>query len=312
MPKQPQESSAKSLCIAIAAKGSVPLAAILEALSREAIERVSLHIVHDREIDWQTELAAYPKLSTDPQAGQLKVMATRLPEHTSILRHWGVGLAPAETDYVAALDAHCPPTTDWLSVALEQIDRGEHIFCGPVNSGWPGQDRRIIGYLVEYAQFMAPVRCQGEFPGNNIVLRRELLGPRQTLRMDGFFKTFLTWRLKREKGLVPSYFDAMAVEYKKPFSLVAYLCRRRDHGRCFAARRFEQADQPSRLACILFTPLLGFLRCLRIRRGLVHQPMLRKSFARHLPIILIAETAWALGEFLGYCFGDGGTCERLD
>lgn len=315
MPSEPPQSDPgrPTLAVALAAKGDVDLEPSLRALGslpRAQRARVQLHVVHDQDRDWALEFerAGLPDAQLDP----LGFRHTRVAPETSILKYWGLGLAAGDSEYVGVLDASCPPNEAWFRTALEQLQTGSDLFYGPVECSYELSDPRLVGYLVEYGHFAAPVPASGEYPGNNLVLRRAWLAPAEELAREGFFKTFMLWRLEAELSRRPACCPSLGVSYQKSFAPSAYPARRRDHGRCFAACRFEQDAQPPRWACILFTPLLGLVRSRRIHQRLRHNARLRRAFWRHSAKILLAECCWSWGEFLGYCFGDNGTCERLD
>ena len=304
-------ADADSLCIAIAAKGHVDILPCLQALSANIDHKeIIIHIAHDQELSLesiQQTLARSPSNGNTP-----RLLTTRCPDSTSILKLWGAALANTTTCYAAVLDADCPPTRQWLAGVMENIQHEKPAFYGSVEPGWELHDRNMIGYLTEYSQFKAPIDCDTEFPGNNIVFRTELLESAASLREEGFFKTFMLWKLAREHNDQPLYCDNMPVTYKKQFHFRHYIKRRRDHGRCFGATRLKQEQQPARWLCIAFTPFLFVLRTTRIFQWSKNKPEILKAFFFHLPTIIISELAWSWGEFLGYSFGDNGCCQHLD
>lgn len=311
------ERSLPSLHIAIAAKGACDLTACLDALaagSRDTKLATTIHIVHDQPVDISRHIRGNHRFSVNADAmaeGLIHVQTTRCPESTSILKLWGNAIANATADYIAVIDSNCPPADDWLVTVARCIEQDVPLFYGSVEPGWALDSQDSIGYLIEYAQFKSPVDCESEFPGNNIVFKAELLGPREALVNEGFFKTFMLWRLK-ERNTLPVYCDGMSVNYRKKFKFFHYMRRRMLHGRCFGGCRLKQRNQPSRMVCILFTPALFLLRTLRIYGWIKAKPELVKAFVRYLPIILCSEIFWSYGEFLGYSFGEGEACQYLD
>ena len=312
-----------SVHIAIAAKGKSDLSHCLEALTQDQSLNltVAVHIAHDQDLDISTLLQADSRFiqpaCSDPagnldDTSRIVIKTTRCPESTSILKLWGIALADASAHYVAVIDSSCPPSKNWLSTVATNIEKSIPVFYGSVEPGWPLTSRHSIGYLIEYAQFKSPVECDSEFPGNNIVFKTALLESRQALVQEGFFKTFMLWKLKQTHNTAPVYCQNMSVVYHKKFNFRYYLKRRKEHGRCFAGCRHQQDNQPPRWACILFTPWLFLLRTLRIYNWLKPKPQLFRAFLRFLPIIISSEIAWSYGEFLGYSFGEKGACRYLD
>ncbi len=291
------------LSIAVAARGACDADAFIQALRRLDMldtDQISIHIAADDEASFAgKQLAANVQLQLY-QPG------------TSILHLWGLALADCTQDYVAALDIKCPPAEGWLQAAQQAMRNDVALFFGPVNCRWRHDDKRIVGYLAEYAQFHSPLQDSlDEVPGNNIVCRRALLDDADTLRSKGFYKTFMIWRLQQQH-VQPQAVPSMVVEYAKPFATGHYLHRRYQHGRCFGATRHDNAGQPSRALCALFTPLLPWLRCWRIYRAICAQPQLKRAGLRFAPILFGSECAWSLGELAGYVAGGRQYCKHLD
>lgn len=292
-----------SLTLAVAAKGDCHPQAFFDALGATGvldIPEVEIIVAHDE---------TWPMHATLPR----NVRLCACPRGTSSLKLWGIAMAQATQDYVAALDIRCPPQAAWWSRARQEIARGTPLFFGPVDPGWDGRDVRITGYIAEYVQFHSPLTADlGEAPGNNIVCRRDLLAAPDKLAAEGFFKTFMIWKLAREQQLAPRIFDDMVVVYRKPFAMGHYAKRRYIHGRCFAACRFDNPGQPPRLLCLAFTPALPLLRLWRVYRAVARHDDMRRAFFWQLPRLALSELAWSAGEFMGYAFGGRDYCGRLD
>ena len=288
----------------MAAKGMCDPRPFIEALSTDNIttaSNVDIHIAHDG--NWPI----------DPKSMPSNVYLHPCPPSTSILKLWGVALAKSTGHFTAVLDIHCPPSVGWLQCALTEIGKDSALFFGPVDPGWKKHDQRIVGYLAEYAQFSSPLAIElNEVPGNNLVCQRSLLGDFEKLQTDGFFKTFMIWRLANEKHLLPTRLNGMIVKYQKPFRCKHYIARRFIHGRCFGATRHDNDGQPPRLACIGFTFFLPLVRTWRIYKAVQKHHDLKKSYFRFLILILWSECAWSAGELVGYVCGGRAYCNRLD
>lgn len=295
---------ARALGIAVAAKGVCQPQLFIEALIAGGIAQaahVSVHIAHDEA--WP---AGGPELPGN-------VVLHQCPQGTSVLKLWGVAIVRSAGDYVAVLDIHCPPEPGWLRGVTLETDAGSPLFFGPVDPGWGPGEREIVGYITEYAQFRSPLVAElDEVPGNNIVCLRELFDDSARLETQGFFKTFMVWRLASERGVAPARRNDMIVRYRKPFNYRHYMARRFVHGRCFGATRHDNAGQPPRLVCLVFTLFLPILRCLRIYRAVRKHGELRVAFYRFLYLVLQSEIAWSAGEFVGYAAGGRRYCEQLD
>ena len=194
---------------------------------------------------------------------------------------------------------------------MEKVGVGRLLLISSMagKEGNPG----MVGYLVEYAQFASPIAPQmTEVPGNNVVFRRDLLGDNAELRQHGFSKTVTLWRLARQSGHTIHISPEMRVSYFREGVRSTYWRRRYLHGRRFAAERCRQPDQPSRWFCAPFTVLLPMIRCWRILRSVAHVRHLRMAYHHHLWTIIGAETAWSLGECIGYITSTAARDQNLD
>lgn len=265
------------------------------------------------EPDLTIEIAHAAPLDEGQPIGRPGVRFHHRPDLRSPLRLWGVALAAARGDAVAVLDASAPPRPGWLGAAREVSRQGRPLAYGPVLLDAPADDPAALSYLIEYAQFHPPARRDfAEVPGNNLVIRRDLLPPAERLLGQGFEKTFWIWQLAAERGIEPEPVEALEVGYRKWWPFGPYVRRRFHQGRCFAARRAATPGQPPWWLCLGFTPLLPPLRIWRIWQAARRAPALARVFWRQLWRIGLAELAWSFGEALGYASGPGSSSDRLD
>jgi hypothetical protein len=248
-----------------------------------------------------------PDLGTDLDVDSLLTM----PEDSSVFQLWAAALQAGTARYVALMDAGCPPTVGWWNRAQIAIEAGESIFFGSVIPGWPKGDRRLAGYIIEYAQFNEPLRALlTEYPGNNIVFQRSLLKA-DDYPVDGFRKTFFVNRLLAEGGPRPCPVNEMSVSYMKPFNAADYMRRRYAHGRGFGAT-CSVGLGAMRIWYAVRCLALPILRILRIFRAVRPDKTLIRSTIGLTGYIVISELAWSLGEGTGYLLGPTKSAQSLD
>ena len=229
-------------------------------------------------------------------------------EGVSLFQMWGGLVARCRSPYVAVLHGSAPPAPGWAQAMLASL--GSHqALCGPVEPGYPPNDPRITGYLVEYCQFHRPI-AQGmnEVPGNNLVLAKAMLGSDACIERDGLSKT----RLLGAGEFRAAWVNGAPVLHRRPFELLPFFRRRFRHARSYGATRLAGPGAPPRTILILCTLFLPLLRVSRILRHAWRRPSLRAAVIRRLPAIVAAETCWSAGEFVGYVTAHTGNAALLD
>lgn len=268
------------LSLAIAVKGPWDASDLQRALAAAGAmsPRIDIHLACD--------------CAPDGPLGGINIVVR---EGLSLFQLWGIAAAQCRAHAIAILHGHAPPAPGWAAAMLSALGSGQPL-CGPVEPDYPPSDPRITGYLVEYCQFHRPLAAgMGEVPGNNLVLARSLLPSSEILERDGFSKTLML-----ATGTIrPTWLTDAIVEHRRPFALLPFCRRRYRHGRSYGAARLTQANAPPRLILLGATGLLPLVRVARIVRHAWRHTALRFAVLRRLPAILLAETCWSAGEFVG-------------
>lgn len=281
------------LSLAIAVKGPWDVRGLTRALDAAGVmsPRFDIHLACDRAPD-------------GPSDGINVIVRDGL----SLFRLWGIAAAQCRAPAIAILHGHAPPAPGWAEAMLAALG-SEQALCGPVEPGYPPSDPCITGYLVEYCQFHRPIAAGlREVPGNNLVLARSMLPSSAILERDGFSKTLML----ATGSLQSTWVTDAIVEHRRPFALLAFCRRRYRHGRSYGATRLTQANAPPRLILLGATGLLPLVRVARIVRHAWRHSALRFAVLRRLPAILLAETCWSAGEFVGTLTGQPGEAALLD
>lgn len=286
-----------SLAILIAAKGKCdprPMSDALHAAGALADGAVDVRLICDP----QTVFRCEPTTAFQVE---------RLSEPQSIFQLWGFGVTAAQATYVAILDIHCPPAEGWFNAVMARLASDPVAFYGPVEPAYPWEDRRIAGYLAEYVQFHRPLAPGlGEVAGSNLIVSR--VAALQAVDSSG---AFIKTRLLTLLPTLPTLNPNAVVLYGKPFEFQTYLVRRYSHGRSYAAQRYAKFPWRRPMAAVS-AACLPILRVWRIRRHAQRHPQAAAAFRQRLGLLLIAEAAWSIGEFLGYLTGEAVSATTLD
>ena len=227
----------------------------------------------------------------------------------------GCAIAASNGEIIAILDPYSIVEAGWVDAVLQA--HREHV--NPVIGGavdlYQQEKQNLLAwaqYINEYGMFMSPVP-EGEIeilPGSNLSYKRHILFDGMKPRYPEFWKTFINWDTE-SAGSALWQATAVRVWLWKPIPFRDFLRTRRDHGRCFAGMRSERAPRSERFLRAASTPLLPFLFLLRWGRRYWARRRHRREFLLTLPLQFLLFGNWALGEFQGYCFGPGRSCQQL-
>lgn len=282
------------------------LTALRRELRREMAGGLAEIIVADSSTDGTDKLVAqqFPEVRLHHFAEPLT-----LPE----LR--GRAIAAARGDIIAVLDPYSVVREGWLSVLIAaHAERANLIIGGAV--GLYGEATCSLSrwalFINEYGMFMPPVPAgkTAILPGSNISYKRTLLFQNEQAQYPVFWKTFANWDAEA-RGSALWLEPALVVDLYKPIPLFDFWRTRFWHGRCFAGMRVAEAPLGTRLIRAASTPVVPFLLLWRWGKKYGAKGRQRDKFILTVPWQLLLFGQWAMGEFVGYLFGPGRSCEKL-
>ncbi len=262
-------------------------------------------IVVDGSSDLQTELLLSERF---PDVRRIRAEHS---ETVPFLR--GRGIAVARGEIIAILDPYCQPEPCWAENLFKAFAHyPEPVIGGAVTLT---EARRNVGgwatFLSEYTAFIPPLRAgltEGELTGNNLAYRSSVLGDRDTLVKEGFWKTFHNHKLKRE-GVHLRVEPSIVVALNKPIGVGDFFISRFYHGRAFGGMRTRGGwERLLRALTILAVPPLTLVR---LAQTIWPKRAVRRPFLAALPLMILFQYSWAAGEWCGYVFGRGRSHERL-
>ena len=225
----------------------------------------------------------------------------------------GKGIALAQGEIIAILDPYCLVDENWLSKLIQIHEQRPNLVIGGAVELFDAQNQDLFNwaiYINEYAEFMLPLES-GEtqiLPGNNISYKREILFIDGKPPQGEFWKTFVSWELKKSGyGLWSA--PSLIVKLNKTIPFGTFLRSRFDHGRCFAGMR--NLSYTERLLRALTSPVLPFVFLWRRGGSFWLKGRNRHKLLLTLPLQLLSFGNWALGEFVGYLWGYGTSKDRI-
>jgi glycosyltransferase involved in cell wall biosynthesis len=228
----------------------------------------------------------------------------------------GAAVRAARGDIVAILDPWDAAEPDWIDEILAALADPSVIAAGGVVAlDGPATAANRAAYVYEYGAFNPPIAAgptDADLPGNNLALRRRFLIEHcaDILETEGFNKAFCQARLRARGGLL-IFHPPMRVRHLTDYRFMPFAVRRFHYARCFGAVRRRLSPWPRKLLYCVFAPTVPVLLMLRnLPRVRRHPPNRRHLDGAVLPFLGIC-AVWGLGEWIGYWFGAGRSCEKF-
>lgn len=219
---------------------------------------------------------------------------------------YAAGTRCATAPVVVFTEDHCYPAAGWAE-ALVEAHRGPWAAVGPV-VGNANTDGTVAwaDFLLGYGPWLDPTPAGpvDYLPGHNSSYKRDVLlayEPDLEEWLDA--ESVLHWDL-RAKGH-QLYLEPAARTFHFSYSRVsAWLPATFLAARTFAGSRARSWGLGRRLAWALASPLIPLVRLRRSLRDFRRSPR-RPSVLRVTPAVALSLTVSALGEAVGYLFGQG-------
>ena len=239
-----------------------------------------------------------PAIALQPLFPQVSFLHWDRPLIVPAMR-WAA-LEQVQTDLVGAVEARTIPQPDWAQRIVEA--HAAHPECpavgGPVALAEPSSAFERGLYLCEYGAYTPPLPegFTNELAGANLSYKRVALIQEHDLLTAGKWETLLHFRWKQQgKSL---WMSQAVIEFENTMTPWAAMQQRFFYGRGYAANRFGQRN----LGYALIALLLPFLLTWRTAQG-KNKKLLS---AATLGWLLTLNSAWALGEAVGYATGTAG------
>ncbi len=242
---------------------------------------------------------------------RVRLLAFDEPKSVPELR--AAGIEAARGEIVVITEDHCIPRADWYRAIVAAHDRSaQPAIGGAVDNA---ATEHIVDWAVffcEYSNFMSPVDegVVHDLPGPNVSYKRWALEEMTDLLQNGYWETFLHWRLE-EKGYELVSDSRIRVLHKKHYRFGEFLAERYHYGRTFAGTRNEFTSRGRRIFHLLGSPALPPILMFRIARRVLRRHHHLAVYVKALPLIASFMFAWAAGEWVGYAFGAGSRSMEL-
>lgn len=296
----------QALCVVIASvNGYRYIAQCLSSLEKQRAKECAEVIVAESSGDDTAKRIA-------DEHPQVTVIPFSTPRPIPALR--SIGIRQAKADIVVTTEDHCVFDEDWYGQILQAHQANPQPAIGGAVEN--GSRQRLVdwaAYICEYGKFMLPFPPGPgiDLPGPNVSYKRDALEKTCSDLLDrGVWENVLHERLV-SGGMELRMDPSIVVYHAKMFGFWEFLAQRYYFGRSFAAGRVERAPLSTRAFFVLVSPLLPPLFLWRYAKHVFGKRRFIKEFFKAFPLLIIFATAWSVGEFFGYAFGDGGSSLKV-
>lgn len=233
-----------------------------------------------------------------------------------------LGVEQAKGDVVALLEDTSLPSTEWYDSITTAFNNAKVVAVGGPVTLSPGLGGRFLALgCGEYGRFHPGRYVQmndGEaidngliqvtrLPGNNLAYRREVLLNILNAKPHGLIEGEVNEQLKADGEKLYMH-PSMLVSYSFLDEHGARLKTRFNHGRLFAGNRISGQSWKTRMMWLLKSILLPVVLSLRSWSSMT-RAVDYMLWPKVMIWIALMETAWALGEVVGYVSGAGKSME---
>jgi hypothetical protein len=264
-------------------------------------------------VDLGAEGAEPVEGADDPRVRRLQA-----PAGTVFSEARALGVEAAAAPLVAFVEEHARPRPGWAAALLAAADEDEGwAGMGPaIASGNPGVGFADASYLMGYALFRPEVAVRGAtrlVPGQNSCYRRDAL-----LSLTPDLATWLSsdnvlveglFRRGHRLTMVPQAVVEHRNETRVAVALFGYWAYHRIYGD--RRSRLLEWSPARRLAYVVLAPLVPLYFLLLALGRTRRQPRQRRVLWRHLPAILLVQSAAALAQAVGIVRGAGTAPRRF-
>lgn len=228
----------------------------------------------------------------------------------------GAAIREARGEFIAVLDPSDVVEPDWVDEMLDAFaDPSVWAVGGTVLLSGSECAGNVAAYLFEYGAFNPPIAAgdtSGDLPGNNVAYRRSVLVDicADILASEDFNKPFFHERIRARGGRLMIR-PTMRVRHLTHYPFMAFGVRRFHYGRCFGAVRVRRASPAKKVLYRAFAPVVAPILIGRHLLRALRHPGCRRLLPGAALALCGVCAFWGVGEWLGYWFGPGQSCQEL-
>jgi hypothetical protein len=215
-----------------------------------------------------------------------------------------LGVQKSRSLIVAVTEDQCRPHPDWCKEILQSHQQSHAAVGGPVEKDVPDTVLSWAFFFADYVRYMNPIP---EGPTNhltdcNVSYKRETLETISDVWKKEFHEPEVHNALQVRKHVL-WFSPRMMVYQRRHLQLGEALKDRFDFGRLFGSGRVQDLSIFLRLVYAIAALMLPPLTVGRVAQNVFKKKRCIPEFFRALPVVMLLNSVWALGECLGYLTG---------
>jgi hypothetical protein len=227
-------------------------------------------------------------------------------EHHDTLRT--IGLRAARGDVIALTEDHAHTAREWCEQMVAALERFPK--AAAVGGAVDCDGARTLNWAVwfcDFGRYQNPIpEGPSEFVSDsNVAYRRSALERVADVWKDDYHETAVHWAMVAAGFELCTTSKVVVWQARGDLELGAALRERYVWARSFAGTRARMIGA-KRFVLAALSPLLPFVMTLRLAKTAFQRGRYKSQFVRSLPLILVLQTWWAFGEFVGYATADPG------
>ncbi|MGQ0537990.1 MAG: hypothetical protein ACT4R6_03510, partial [Gemmatimonadaceae bacterium] len=171
---------------------------------------------------------------------------------------------------------------------------------GAIDKATPDSAVAWAAFLLEYGRYMPPITSGSAIALSdcNVSYKRSALAAIEDVWREVFHETSVHAALLERGGSLARDASIVVTQSRRP-EMGPFLAERFAHGRVFARIRAARQQPPRRVAQGLAALAVAPLLVARALRQAWRRPDARASALRAIPQLVLAASAWSLGEAVG-------------
>lgn len=230
-----------------------------------------------------------------------KARAGASREHHDRLRTIGIRAATADT--ILLTEDHAYAEVSWCEQMVAALER--NIGAGAVGGAVECDSSRLLNWAIwccDFGRYQNPLpEGRAEFVSDsNVAYRRDALYQVESSWQGDYHETAVHWALAAAGFELLTTPNAIVWQSRSDLDWPRALKERFVWARSFAGTRANLISPIKRGVFAALTPLLPAVMTWRMFRVTLARGVHRRRFLVAFPLVVALQTAWAVGEFVGY------------